>query len=125
MSYTFKSQGKSHSPSGILFRLPCGLRDQALWPSPDGSLPQLINAQNPHTECDRQEEVLGRNARRAEGFLECGNVVPKDAHDQGKGDGREEVEVLGGLVEGGRVLEDGETAGSDGHEDKPLPGRLC
>lgn len=53
--------------------------------------------------------------------LEDGRVEPEEGHAEGEQDGREEVQVLGLLVEHGRVLEDGETAGPHSQEVEPLP----
>lgn len=65
--------------------------------------------------------MLSRNPTRAQHILQLRNIKPENRHDERECDGWEEVEVLGCFVEGGRMLEDGETAGAEGHEGEPLP----
>ena len=47
--------------------------------------------------------------------LELRDVEPEDGHAERKGDGREEVKILSGFVESGRVLEEAQAASADGH----------
>ena len=67
--------------------------------------------------------MFGRDARGREDGLELGDVEPEDGHAEGEDDGGEEEQVLGALVEGGRVLKDAQAAVTEGHEAEPLPGR--
>lgn len=64
--------------------------------------------------------MLNRDASGAQDRLKLGNVQPQDGHGQRKQNGREQVPVLGCLIEQGRVLEDAEAAGAGGHEVEPL-----
>ena len=66
--------------------------------------------------------MLDGNTAGAEDALQAGRVEEDEDDDEGEEDGGEEVEVLRGLVEGGRVLEDAEVAGARGEEVEPLPG---
>jgi len=59
--------------------------------------------------------MLSRNSTRTQYILQLWYVEPEDGHAESKGDRGEEIEVLRGFVEGGRVLEDGEAAGAEGH----------
>lgn len=93
-----------------------------LGPPPHRRLPRFIHQQKPDPKSHRQEKVLDRDGRGAEDTLQTRRVTEDEDDDEGEEDGGEEVEVLGGFVEGGRVLEDGEVAGAGGHEVEPLPG---
>jgi hypothetical protein len=59
--------------------------------------------------------MLSRDSTRTKYTLQLRNVEPKDSHDKSKSNGWEEVEVLGGFVECGWVLEDGESASTETH----------
>ena len=68
--------------------------------------------------------MLGWNLSRAQNTLQIRDVEPENCHYKGEGDGGEEVKVLCGFIECWGVLEDRETARTDGHEVEPLPGRI-
>lgn len=59
--------------------------------------------------------MLSRDAIRPKHVLQLWNIQPEDSHDESKSDGREEVQVLGSLVEGWWVLEDREAACAETH----------
>jgi hypothetical protein len=59
--------------------------------------------------------VLNGNVSGAEYPLQSGNIAEDEDDDEGEEDGGEEVEVLGGFVESGWVLEYAEMTGSGCH----------
>jgi hypothetical protein len=64
--------------------------------------------------------VFDRNVAGRERLLQFWDVEPEESHSQREEDSWEQVEVLRGLVEGWRVLEDAEAAGAEGHQGEPL-----
>ena len=65
--------------------------------------------------------MFRRYLTRVQHSLQLWYVQPENGHNESEEDCREEGEVLGSRVEGGRVREDGEAAGADGHQVEPLP----
>ena len=56
--------------------------------------------------------MLSRNLARVQRILQGRDIEPEDGHHKREGNGGEDVEILGGFVEGGWVLEDAETTGA-------------
>ena len=107
----------------IVHPSPSHFSKQAPGPLADRKLPSLVQQEKTSTKSHGQEPVFDRHLRRRQDGLQRGDVQPKEGHDQGKGNGRKEVVVLGELVEDGRVLEDGQASGADAQQVEPLPRR--
>lgn len=65
--------------------------------------------------------MFHRHRRRIKNPIKRGHVQPKDGHDQREYYSREQVDVLGCLVEQGRMLKDGKTTRTHRKKVEPLP----
>ena len=108
----------SPPPPGVLPRY---LGKQSLGPFSDRPFPRFVHEQNPQTECHGKEKIFHRHARRVHRVLERLDVEKEAGNDQSKEYGGKKIQVLRGLVEGGRLLEDTQTTCPDSHQSEPLP----
>jgi hypothetical protein len=63
--------------------------------------------------------MFSRYLARIQRILQGGDIKPENGHQERENNGREEVEILCGFIEGWWVLEDGEAAGAEGHQVEP------
>jgi hypothetical protein len=89
-------------------------------PAANSGLPALIQHQNTQAKGNRQKEILDRHLAGGQRGLQLRHVQPENGDAEGEGDGGEQPQVLRGLVEGGRVLEDAQAARAHGHQREPL-----
>lgn len=87
--------------------LPSHPSQYALWVGSHAILSRFVNKNETYAKRHGQEPMFDRHLGRIQDVLKLLGVQPKEGHDESKQHGREQIPVLGVLVEQGRMLEDG------------------